>query len=328
MLSSDVRTFTDPESYAAAIRQGTVELTVTGRGHFAARLTRIDLHRLWMQRLSENQPQIKHVEDAGKRAVVAFPTSQSPAHCYNGVDLLPVNIIRYGEGAEYFLRSSSGTGFAAMSLPIADLASVGTAIADRDLTPPRDSLVLTPVPSAMARLQRLHAAAGHLAETAPEILAHPETARGLEQALIEAMVACLAAPVTGAERSAQRRHELIMRRFRRVVEQHPDQALYLPEICRAIGVSDRSLRMCCQEHLGMSPKQYLLARRMHLARRDLSRSAPDSTTVTDVATRYGFWQFGYFSRAYRSQFGELPSATLKRLPGQLRDADAVRPWAV
>ena len=44
----------------------------------------------------------------------------------------------------------------------------------------------------MARLQRLHAAAGRLAEDAPEIIAHPEAARGLEQALIEAMVDCLA----------------------------------------------------------------------------------------------------------------------------------------
>ena len=45
MPSSAVRTFTDPEDYAAAIRQGTYELTVTQCGDFTARLTRIDLHR-------------------------------------------------------------------------------------------------------------------------------------------------------------------------------------------------------------------------------------------------------------------------------------------
>ena len=46
MLFSSVRRFTDPDRYAAAIRQATVELTITGRGHFEASLVRIDLHRL------------------------------------------------------------------------------------------------------------------------------------------------------------------------------------------------------------------------------------------------------------------------------------------
>ncbi len=101
-----------------------------------------------------------------------------------------------------------------------------------------------------------------------------------------------------------------MRRFRKVVEENADQALYIPELCRALRVSDRTLRACCQEQLGMSPKRYLLLRRMHLARRALRDSAPTAMTVTEVATRYGFWQFGRFAGEYKSLFGELPSATL------------------
>jgi AraC-like DNA-binding protein len=162
----------------------------------------------------------------------------------------------------------------------------------------------------MARLQRLHAAAGQLAEAAPEIIAHPEAARGLEQALIEAMIACLGTAKVREDRSALRQHALIMRRFRRAVEQNSDEPLYIPELCTAIGVSAGTLRNCCREQLGMSPKRYLLLRRMHLARRALRDSAPAATTVTEIATRYGFWQFGRFAGEYRSLFGELPSATL------------------
>jgi hypothetical protein len=56
MPSSAIRTFTDPGDYAAAIRQGTYELTITERGNFSAKLIRIDLHRLWMQRFYDNLP--------------------------------------------------------------------------------------------------------------------------------------------------------------------------------------------------------------------------------------------------------------------------------
>ena len=80
MLSSSTRSFTDPDHYAATIRQGTVEVTVTARGQFTAQLIRVDLHRLWMQRFSENLARIKHIDDLGGRAVIAFPTELGASH--------------------------------------------------------------------------------------------------------------------------------------------------------------------------------------------------------------------------------------------------------
>jgi transcriptional regulator GlxA family with amidase domain len=85
-------------------------------------------------------------------------------------------------------------------------------------------------------------------------------------------------------------------------------------MCKAIGVSERTLRMCCQEHLGTSPKRHLLLRRMGLARRTLRQANPETTSVTAIGTRYGFWEFGRFAVEYQALFGEPPSATLRRQP--------------
>jgi AraC-like DNA-binding protein len=172
---------------------------------------------------------------------------------------------------------------------------------------------LPPPAAAITKLQRLHAEAAHLAGTVPEIIANPDAAYGLEQALIEVMVGCLSNSEVGEDTVAQRQHDQIMRRFRRVVEENSDQPLYIPDLCTAIGASVRTLTRCCQEHLGMAPKRYLALRRMHLVRRALQNSSA-ATTVTEVATRYGFWELSRFAGAYAQFYGESPSQTLRR-PG-------------
>lgn len=315
MPSSAVHTFTDPDDYAATVRGGDVELTVTGRGEFNAKLTRIDLHRLWMQRLSENLPRIADLTNvADGRVYIIFRTKPGPRLLHGGVEIYPSAILRFGQGCEYYQRSSGFTDLASMSLPSEDVASVGEVMSGLDLTARRHALSIKPAPAAMAKLQRLHAAAGDLAENAPEIIANPEAARGLEQALIEVMAACLGDREERESSLAQGQHAIIMRRFRKVVEENPEQPIYIPEICNAIRVSSRTLRACCQEHLGMGPKRYLLLRRMGLARRALRAAAPDATSVTAIGTRYGFWELGRFAVGYQALYGEPPSATLRRPP--------------
>jgi transcriptional regulator GlxA family with amidase domain len=129
------------------------------------------------------------------------------------------------------------------------------------------------------------------------------------------MVAGLGDGEVNEDRSALRHHSAIMRRFRSAVEENPEQPLYIPELCAMIGVSDRTLRVCCQEQLGMSPKRYLLLRRMNLARGALRNGSRNTTTVTEIAAQFGFWQFGRFAGEYKSLFGEAPSTTLHRPPG-------------
>jgi len=105
-----------------------------------------------------------------------------------------------------------------------------------------------------------------------------------------------------------------MVRFQEYLEAHSDRPLYLPEICESIGVSERTLRGVCEEHLGMGPIRFLALRRMHLVQLALSRAEASSVTVTRIATDHGFWELGRFSVAYRALFGEMPSETLRRKP--------------
>jgi AraC-like DNA-binding protein len=302
--SSAVRTFTDPDEYAASIRRASVQLTVIERGQFNATLTRVDLHDLRMQRTLNDLSGVTYVVSEPGRVYVTFSAHDSPRPLWRGLEMTPTSVVRHGRVSDFYQRSFGSTCIGAMSLPVEKMALLGVAVAGSDLTPPRDGLIVTPKPSAIARLQRLHGVAGRLAATAPEIIAHPEAARGLEQSLIAAMIDCLATEGRDADRAACGRHDAIMRRFQAMLTANPDRSLHVPELCTAIGVTERTLRRCCQEQLGMGPNRFLVWRRLSLARRALRTADPAATTIAAVAARFGFWDFGRFSGAYRSLYGE------------------------
>ena len=312
MPSSSVCMFTEADEYAAALQQGPVQITVMQRGRFAAKLCTVHLHQVWIQRLSEELPRTSHVDTECRRAFFMFRTQPGPSVIRNGIELSATNIARLRCGHGYYLHTSGPTSHAGLSVALEDISCLGGPGVGQDLMPPKDDVNVTPLPEAMVKLQRLCASAEELAECAPAVLAHPEAAYGFEQALIEALTECLSGCEIREDRAALRQHSAIMRRFHRTLERYADQPLYVPELCREIGASERTLRTCCQEHLGMSPKHYLSLRRLHLVRRALRESSPRDATVTEIATRYGFWQFGRLAVEYRALFGEMPSTTLAR----------------
>jgi AraC-like DNA-binding protein len=316
MLSSAIRRVADADEYRAAVRPSSVEFTVTSAGRFAATVVRIDLYHLWLQRGQETLPRIWRAVPGVERSIITFLTRAGSSAVRNGAEFHSGEIALHSRRHGYHHRSLGPLAWAAMSLPVAEMAAVGAAVAGRDLMPHDDEEIVRPAAAAMRRLQWLHAEAGILGERAPQILARPEAARGLEQALIEAMVDCLAAPERREDRAARRRHTAIMQRFYAAVEASDDRAVYLPELCSRIGVSGRTLRLCCQEHLGMGPKHFLVLRRLHLARRALREATPDAT-VTDIATEFGFWELGRFAVEYKALFGEAPSATLRQGHGRI-----------
>jgi AraC-like DNA-binding protein len=138
------------------------------------------------------------------------------------------------------------------------------------------------------------------------------------------MVRCLAEGAGIEITAGRRRHDAIIARLEDFLAENQDRAVYLTELCAATGVSERTLRSACEDHLGMAPIRYLTLRRMHLVRRALLRADASKTTVTHIVTNYGFWELGRFSVAYRTLFGELPSETLRR-PAQDPHVHLARP---
>ena len=326
MPSSATRTFTDPDMYFAGIRNLQIDGVITKRGEFRAELTRIDLHRLWMHRIDESLPRIMRITPSGKRSLILFATDPyQQTMQVSGIEISQAQIAMIGLDWPYYLRSSAACGWGTMSLTPEDLAAASEAIIGRLLTPPSFPRWTSPPAPVACRLLQLHEAAGHLAKTAPDILAKPEVARAIEEALLEAMILCLTEGHSDDVRNVHRHRARVMRRLEEVLTSTPDRPLYMPQLCTTVGASYTMLRDCCQDYLGMSPKRYLWLRRMQLVRRALRIADAEKTTVTEIATDYGFWELGRFAVAYRSVFGEAPSAALRRSPEDIKPAEIIEP---
>lgn len=133
-------------------------------------------------------------------------------------------------------------------------------------------------------------------------------------------------------RRSQRRTRACTRASRRqaverteaYLQTHAGTAIPIAELCRIVGLSERSLRNAFYDVRGVGPKRSLLDRRLQDARRALRNAVPNQTTVTAVAADHGFFELGRFARAYREMFGESPSATLREAISHSPLEDAAR----
>jgi transcriptional regulator GlxA family with amidase domain len=89
-----------------------------------------------------------------------------------------------------------------------------------------------------------------------------------------------------------------------------NEPITVGDLSRMAGVSERTLRSAFHDVLGVSPKQWALRQRLAAAREALSAADPGSTTVTEIAMSYGFFELGRFAGRYRMVFGEMLSETL------------------
>ena len=103
----------------------------------------------------------------------------------------------------------------------------------------------------------------------------------------------------------------IVRRFERLVTESWPRSPLVCRLATALGMSQRTLEGLFQDHMGLSPKRYAMVLQLNAAHRQLLRSSPDNATVAGVARACGVRHLGRFASAYRQQFGEAPSDTLR-----------------
>lgn len=99
----------------------------------------------------------------------------------------------------------------------------------------------------------------------------------------------------------------------RHIDRHMHRRIRVDDLRRAAGVSERTLQYAFQATFGLTPLEYVQARRLKRARAEIAQSAPSAGIIRRIAAAHGFRHMSRFAEAYREWFGELPSNTLRGL---------------
>ncbi len=279
-------------------------------GGFKARLTWAELHELQLLHCEEDFPRIAYLALAPRLVFAAFATGPNSLPLWDGTELQVGDIILHRRGQRLHHATRGPSHWSVIAVDPALLENYGRVLSGKPFSL-SEGQVLRPSPRDAARLRRLHAQACRLAETNARMLAHPEVARAIEQRLIQTLVTCLTAKVQ-AEGAAKRQQAAMMIRFEEVLAEHISQPLHMPELSELTGSSERVLRSCCAQFLGLTPSRYVLLRRLKLMRIALREADPDTANIAELARRCGFTEIGRFTGMYQAAFGEAPSATLRR----------------
>lgn len=153
----------------------------------------------------------------------------------------------------------------------------------------------------------------------PKLLANVRSAAALEEKLLENLF------VEGCvddQASDRNRYQVARRAYRYLLESTEDVPT-IRELCAITCASYSTLERGYRETYGMAPQAHIKAMRLSRARKDLIQ-ADETTSVTGVAVRWGFFELGRFSVQYRQRFEESPSETLRQARAK-SNAAAVQP---
>ena len=93
-----------------------------------------------------------------------------------------------------------------------------------------------------------------------------------------------------------------------------EETLTIQSITEQFKISDKTLETSFKSLFGITPKRFIDLLKLNRAHEDLQLTDAQTTNVSDIATKWGFSNFGRFAKDYKALFGELPSETLNLIP--------------
>ena len=304
----------DIDAFAAAQSDWSLHYEQLSAGRFAGRLHHVQLPGLRLVHEQANCATRQRGMLGSGHVGMAMVLHQSGHAAFSG-QALTRDSIMIGPTEHLDLSVPAGYGLIGAVVDVELLASVWQQLYHKPLSAwSREQVVVQARPVPAEGLRQRHLAALANLAARPALLHDAQALLQLRDALLMEWIEAIPAQVSTDELPTAQARQRVVNRACELMLARPDEPPTMLQICRHIGTSPRKLDYCFRSVLGTSPARYLRTVRLGGARRDLSQARGGS--VQDVAARWGFWHLGEFAAAYRRQFDELPSQTLRQRTGR------------
>jgi AraC family ethanolamine operon transcriptional activator len=305
------QTFHDIEEYAAALHDVDVRAMLPQRGRAFWSVGDFALGRLGVQHGREGSGIICEGASRGGGCLLGGLLGDPETLTCNGEPFDDRTLVIVPARAEFCVSATRGHDWFSLFVPT-EVVATCAAYAEADAPEGTCQVIHLPAEqlTQLRDLVRRFAALAHHNPDLLTALATPALEGDFLGIVRQAFVAAARRPASLPGRPVLPRRQIVCQALG-WLEAQPGPAL-IEDLAGAAGVSERTLRTAFRSCFGVGPLRYLKLRQLHQVRRALQAADPDWTTVTEVAIRFGVWEFGRFARDYRLLFGELPSATLRR----------------
>ena len=294
----------DPEEFLSGSPRGVRhQMTVQGRGRFEASRRRFASRGMIVSR-GRTSLGVTHRTGTGDYAFFTLVEDDAPPSSMNGLRFAGGTIVLCRAGAEVHSQTPGGGAWWNLCFPPARLDHAWTALFGT--APPARPGIARVAPISPGRRAELFAGIAVALSGVGSDLG-PTLSDGLLRLALEPF----GPPEDGrdVDRATASARRLGVVNGLVALAEAVDEPLSLLEVCARLGVAARSLNAFSNAVLGMSAGAYLRRRRLH---RVLARlRSGEAASVTEAATRHGFWELGRFAAEYGAVFGETPSATLR-----------------
>lgn len=144
----------------------------------------------------------------------------------------------------------------------------------------------------------------------PDLVVSPLAVASFQEMLCLLMVENLEHSCSKFDPLASRVAPAQVKRAREFLHANAHLPITIADVAEVVGISVRALQVNFRVFLETTPRLYLQLVRLDGVRRDLQQAATASTTVAEVARRWGFVHMGRFAQEYRAKFGVKPSEDL------------------